>query len=95
MMKNLEEIRQEINLVDEALVKLLERRLDAVTQVAEYKIAHQLPVFDSKREVQVLEKIAGLVEKKDYQKAILSTFQDMMNRSKEFQQEYLKDKGEK
>ena len=55
-MDTLEQARAEINAVDAQLAALFERRMAAVLQVAEYKRAHGLPIFDAAREAAVLEK---------------------------------------
>ena len=56
MMDALEQARREIDTVDAQLAALFERRMAAVLQVAEYKRAHGLPIFDAAREAAVLEK---------------------------------------
>ena len=55
-MDALEQARAEIDTVDAQLAALFERRMAAVLQVAEYKRAHGLPIFDAAREAAVLEK---------------------------------------
>ena len=55
-MDALEQARAEIDEVDAQLAALFERRMAAVLQVAEYKRAHGLPIFDAAREAAVLEK---------------------------------------
>ena len=55
-MDALEQARAEIDAVDTQLAALFERRMAAVLQVAEYKRAHGLPIFDAAREAAVLEK---------------------------------------
>ena len=55
-MDALEQARAEIDKVDAQLAALFERRMAAVLQVAEYKRAHGLPIFDAAREAAVLER---------------------------------------
>lgn len=47
---NLEEIRQEIDRVDDALVALLEKRMNLVGQVVDFKKSTGKAVLDNKRE---------------------------------------------
>ena len=54
-MDALEQARAEIDTVDAQLAALFERRMAAVLQVAEYKRAHGLPIYDAAREAAVLE----------------------------------------
>ena len=60
-MDALEQARAEIDEVDAQLAALFERRMAAVLQVAEYKRAHGLPIFDAAREAAVLEKAAARI----------------------------------
>ena len=50
-MKNLDDIRVEINAVDEELQALIIKRLDLAKDVAEYKKANNLPILDRDREL--------------------------------------------
>lgn len=56
--KNLEALRREIDDIDDAMVRLYVRRMNAVRQVAAYKQAHAVPVRDAARERCVLERAA-------------------------------------
>ena len=57
-MDALEHARAEIDEVDAQLAALFERRMAAVLQVAEYKRAHGLPIFDPARAAAVLDEAA-------------------------------------
>ena len=56
-MKDLNELRNEIDLIDEEIIKLFEKRLDIVQGVINYKIENNIPILDSSRENLMLEKI--------------------------------------
>ena len=49
-MMELTDLRAQIDVIDRELVALLERRIDVAAGVAEYKMAHGLPVLDQGRE---------------------------------------------
>ena len=55
---DLSEIRQEINRVDNELVKLFVERMGLASQVAAYKKKHGLPIFVPAREREILKKVA-------------------------------------
>lgn len=55
------ELRQQINEIDEQLAHLFARRMDTGLQIAQYKKEHGLPVLDRSRERQVLAQVAQLV----------------------------------
>ena len=58
---NLEEIRSEINAIDDELVKLFVRRMEAAEKVAEAKRGSATPVQDPARERAILAKVAKAV----------------------------------
>lgn len=84
---NLIRIRQEIDIIDAELVNLLETRMSLVEQVADYKRATGKVVLDSSREEAVLAEVARQVNRADYLPAILATFKDIMQHSRDFQQQ--------
>ena len=51
--KGLENIREEIDLIDDEIVKLLEERFDKSIEVYEAKLRSNLPIFDDRREERV------------------------------------------
>ena len=55
----LSEIRGQINEIDDQLVKLFAERMNLSAQVAEYKKAHNMPIFVPAREREILLKVAG------------------------------------
>ena len=75
-MDALEQARAEIDTVDAQLAALFERRMAAVLQVAEYKRAHGLPIYDAAREAAVLEKAAARIQ----QPALRPYYKDHVDR---------------
>ena len=55
-MGDLTEYRNRIDAIDRKITALFEERMDVVLDVARYKLAHNLEVFQGTREAQVLEK---------------------------------------
>ena len=87
---NLEEIRREINQIDDELIKLLEKRMELVSKVAVYKLKTGKAVLDSKREETILNKVAEAVESPVYKDVIVNTFTDMMKHSRAFQERQIR-----
>lgn len=81
MTQELSLIRADISAIDEQILKLLEQRMWCSVEVARYKIAHGLPVFDAAREAELLEKYS---EKVDF--SVEGIFQAIMDESKRVQQ---------
>ena len=57
---DLQELRKEIDSIDNELVQLFLRRMEVSAQVADYKKAHGLPIFVPAREREKLRDVAGL-----------------------------------
>ena len=55
---DLTQIREEINRVDDQLVKLFVERMELAGQVAAYKREHNMPIFVPAREREILKKVA-------------------------------------
>ena len=58
-MNQLEQARIEINKIDEQMAVLFERRMQAAEQVAAYKKENGLPILDTGREREVLNRVSG------------------------------------
>lgn len=84
---DLDQIRKDIDQIDQELVALLERRMVCVGQIVEYKEQQGLPVLDQGREREVFEKVGSLVTDEQYRATIQSQFHDLMARSRDYQEE--------
>ena len=87
---NLDIIRQEIDQIDNQIVKLLEERMHLVESVVAYKKASGKPILDTKREEVIFEKVKNRVEDKRYQETIVATFSDILKRSRDYQDQNIK-----
>ena len=84
-MDALEQARAEIDTVDAQLAALFERRMAAVLQVAEYKRAHGLPIYDAAREAAVLEKAAARIQQPALRPYYKDHVQHMMDVAKQYE----------
>ena len=84
-MANLEDYRTEIDNIDKELTALFEKRMDVVLKVAQYKKDNNLPVFQSNREEEVLDKAVNNLKNKDYTKEIREYFNCIMKISKGYE----------
>ena len=55
---DLNELRNEINQIDDEILNLFLRRMDVAGQVADYKREHGLPILQPAREREILKKVA-------------------------------------
>lgn len=87
---DLDIIRQEIDQIDDQIVKLLEERMHLVEGVVAYKKASGKPILDTTREAVIFEKVRNRVEDKRYQETIVATFSDILKRSRDYQDQNIK-----
>ena len=87
---NLDIIRQEIDQIDDQIVKLLEERMKLVEGVVAYKKASGKSILDTKREEVIFDKVRNRVEDKRYQETIVATFSDILKRSRDYQDQNIK-----
>ena len=87
---DLDSIRQEIDQIDDQIVKLLEERMYLVEQVVTYKKASGKPILDTKREEVIFKKVRSRVSNKNYQETIVATFSDILKRSRDYQEQNIK-----
>ena len=84
-MKDLAQCRKEIDEIDSKMTALFEERMKAVLDVLEYKKQHNLPVFDEKREIELIEKNINLLQDKSLKEYYLIFFKGMLEASKKYQ----------
>ena len=76
---DLNEIRKEIDSVDEQLVTLYKKRMQLSAEVAEYKRDNNIPILDSSRERALLAKISEMSgsEFEEYSRTLYGTILDL------------------
>jgi len=85
-MKDLNQLRQEIDVIDRQIVALFEQRMAVTKQVGEYKLAKGVPVLDRSREEQVLAGKAALLQDKALTQDVTDLFEAIMAISRRQQQ---------
>ena len=88
-MKDLKQCREQLDYIDLEIIKLFEKRMSIIKDVAIYKKENNLPILDETREEMMLQKnLKNLnnAELKEYYKAILETYLDV---SKKYQIEII------
>ena len=86
---DLQDIRKELDQVDNQIIDLYFKRMELCTKIAEYKKTHDTGIFDPKREE---EKIASVTSKanNELDKESLSLlFKLLMDQSKKLQKELI------
>lgn len=94
-MRDLLELRDEIDRVDNEITALYQKRMQLTSQVAEYKIQTGKKVFDKEREQSKLEKLASLVPDTFLKNGIRELFEHIMSISRKRQYQLLTEHGMK
>ncbi len=82
---NLHELRQQIDDIDRQLVDLYCRRMDTAREIGRYKRENNLPVLDSERERNLLNKVAEQAGE-EYEQGIRALYHLLMEHSRQRQQ---------
>ena len=76
-MKDLSEIRCDIDAIDRQIVSLYEQRMGLAAEVAEYKIANHKNVYDKAREDEKLKTLAQLVPDEFLKQGVVELFEQI------------------
>ncbi len=93
-MRDLAEIREEIDGIDAQIAALFEKRLGLVSQVAEYKIANGKPVLDRERELSKLKRLEGMAATPFSRKSLRELFEQIMAVCRKRQYQLLAEAGQ-
>lgn len=92
-MKDLADIRVDIDSIDQQIVDLFEKRMELTTQVAEYKISTGKAVFDKERELSKLASVAELAHSDFNSHGVRELFEHIMSVSRKRQYQLLTEHG--
>ncbi|MDO4323346.1 MAG: prephenate dehydratase [Lachnospiraceae bacterium] len=92
-MKDLLELRDQIDKIDRQIVSLFEERMQISEDVAKYKIANGKKVFDKDREKSKLETLTGLAHSEFNRHGVEELFQQIMSMSRKLQYQLLAENG--
>ncbi len=84
---NLDELRLEINQIDDEMLKLFEKRMHVAKKIGMYKKDHGLPVLDQKREDALLNMMKSKVEDESLESFYEAFLIEVMRISKDYQNE--------
>lgn len=90
-MRELAQIRQELDEIDREIVALFERRMHLSREVAQTKMAQGKAVLDAGREQQVLESRAGMLQDPALTDAVQALYREIMALSRAEQEKLLRE----
>lgn len=92
-MASLTELREQLDAVDDEIVKLFEKRMDLCGQVGEYKIQNGRKVFDRQRESEKLKSVESKVSTEFNRKGVHELYEQLMSMSRKLQYQQLVQAG--
>ena len=88
-MASLEELREQLDQIDDKIAELYEERMEVCARVGEYKIQAGRKVFDRQREKEKLADVASKVKGEFNRKGIRELYQQLMSMSRKLQYQQL------
>lgn len=82
----LENIRKEIDLIDDQIITLLETRMTLVEKVITAKSKENIRVLDPQREKFILKRVEQKIENPRYRSSIQSVYTEIMKHSRDYQE---------
>lgn len=92
-MKDLSQLRGELDVIDKEIVELYEKRMEISSQVADYKISTGKKVLDKEREIQKLNAVKALAHNDFNKVGIEELFSHIMSMSRKLQYQKLAEQG--
>ncbi len=92
-MAELDELREQLDVIDNQIVELYESRMMICEKVGDYKIDTGKKVFDKKREQEKLSKVTRNAKDEFYRKGLTELFEQLMAQSRKLQYQMLNKKG--
>ena len=92
-MVSLQELRTQLDRVDNEIVRLYEERMQLCEQVGEYKVQTGKKVFDRQREKEKLQDVASKVSTDFNKKGVQELYQQLMSMSRKLQYQQLVQAG--
>ena len=91
-MKNIQLLREKINDIDAKMAALYEERMKVAADIAAYKKEKGIPIYDAKREQEVVLSNADLIKDRELAEYYKEFLQSIMDISKKYQQDLIKEK---
>lgn len=92
-MEKLLELREQLDVIDNQIVDLYEKRMSICEQVGEFKIEAGRKIFDKQRELEKLSAVTANVTDEFHKKGIRELFEQLMSMSRKLQYQLLTKKG--
>ena len=94
-MEELKDLRKKIDEIDRDIVRLIDERMKVSVKVGEIKKKNNAPIFDPKREKEVIASRISLLENKELSNLITTIYNDIMYTSKQIQKHLIDNSSNK
>lgn len=84
-MNKLDVLRKEIDLIDDEMRILFEKRMAIVQEIGKYKKENNIPIFNPHREIEVINKNISKLQDESLKSYYLTFIQNIMDISKKYQ----------
>ncbi len=92
-MATLDELRDQLDQIDDQMVRLFEERMDVCEQVGAYKVENGMKVLDRTREQEKLQDVMSKASTEFNKKGVEELYQQLMSMSRKLQYQQLVDAG--
>ncbi|MCK4551661.1 MAG: chorismate mutase [Tenericutes bacterium] len=82
----MEELRNQINIIDESMQNLFLERMQIVKQVALHKKENDLPIFDKERETIILKENVDRIDNLELTDLYMAFYKNVIEVSKQYQE---------
>lgn len=91
-MSKLIDARYKIDNIDNEIIRLFEERMNIVKEVIEYKIANNIPILDTNREIEMLKRHLEKINNEEYKQYYKYVLDGFLKASKDMQHDILNKK---
>lgn len=85
-MKEIETLRDEIDLIDDKMVQLFEKRVELAIRIGAIKRRNSIEITDSEREKDIMKMVVARLKNKDFSVETEELFKNIIKLSKKVQQ---------
>ncbi|NLN47807.1 MAG: chorismate mutase [Clostridiales bacterium] len=85
-MKEIEKLREQIDIIDDELVELFEKRMELVVRIGDIKRNYTLGITDFDREKEIIKRAIGKLKNKGFSREIMAFLDNIIGLSKTVQQ---------
>ncbi|MBU0614828.1 MAG: chorismate mutase [Nanoarchaeota archaeon] len=86
----IKKIRKHIDRIDMVIITALAERMSLMPEIGNYKKEKNIPVFDEKREIQIMDRLKKVARENGLEESFVEEiFLSIFNEAKRIQQEYI------